>query len=196
MPMPKEIPKKKFKLHKIDALAIALITVAIVTVLVTVFYHGQPTPSAISTSSTSLLYPLQTSDFQYANSSGCLAQETAGPNKGSTYDHILVKVSNRFNETVQFVNASIYVAYIDFTGFRSVGNAFPLMFEAGPNDTTVWTFPVNFPISGAYFGKPYENTNVTSADFGVIIFIRQYGQVQEVMLTPDLVIDAVSVPKC
>ena len=122
--MPEETPNKKLRFDWVDWLA----TIAFVGILILAIAHfTQP----ISTSSTSYV-PLQAYDFWVTNST-CLTEETTGAYKGAIYERFLVAVHNRFNETVHFVNASIYVDYIAFVD----GSSKPIysyFIEAGLND--------------------------------------------------------------
>jgi len=121
------------------------------------------------------------------NSSGCVFQKTTGPYKGLIFEHFVVTVRNRFNETVRFVNVTIFVATLRFVdSLTSTKVSESMLVTAAPNDTAVLTFPVNFPVSGVYFGKPY--TYVDYAPFDVIIYVTQNGQVRgPFWLKPELI---------
>jgi len=169
-------------------------------VIVAILYHSPPALSPLSKttslSTTSLYVSLQGTDFQMTNSSGCVFQETTGPYEGLIFEHFTVTVRNRFNETVHFVNATIIVATVKFVDSLTSTKVFEsVLVNAGPNDTAVLTFPVNFPISGVYFGKPY--TYVDYAPFDVIIYVTQNGQVQgPFWLKPELVAFPSTAPTC
>jgi len=195
--MSKERPEKEPRLNLVGW---SLGTVIIWIVIVAILYQSQPAPSPLSTttslSTTSPYVSLQGTDFQMTNSSGCVFQETTGPHKGLIFEHFTVAVRNRFNETVHFVNATIFVATIKFVDALTSTKVFEsILVNAGPNDTAVLTFPVNFPISGVYFGKP--NTYVDYAPFDVIIYVTQNDQVQgPFWLQPELIAFPSTAPKC
>lgn len=160
-------------------------------VIVAVLYFNQPTPSPISTSSTYV--SLQETDFQMTNSTGCLLQRTTGPFNGLVVEHWIITVRNRFSENVQFVNASILVTTLAFAD-KSTTGLYSYLPVAGPNDTAVLTFPIDFPISGAYFERSY--THVDYAPFTVTICVMQYGHVQRFRLSPELTALPSSAPNC
>ena len=114
-------------------------------------------------------------------------------NSTGTYEHFLVTIYNRYNETVNFVNASIFIGIIHFADQSSENNLSSL-FETGPEHTTVLTFVVDLQISGAFYAKP--TTTVDYAPFDVIIYIAQYGRVEQFWLLPELSAFPRTAPKC
>ena len=176
-------------------------TVLIWVVVVAILYHG-PLPALSSLSkntslSTTAFYAsLQDTDFQMTNSSGCVFKEPNGPYRGLIFEHFVVTVRNRFNETVRFVNVTIFVANVKFVdSLTSTKVLESVLVNVGPNDTAVLTFPVNFPISGVYFGKPY--TYVNHAAFDIIIYVAQNGQVEgPFWLKPELIAFPSTAPTC
>jgi hypothetical protein len=194
--MSEEGPEKKPRL-----VGWLLGTVLIWIVIVAILYHSPPALSSLSkttsiSTTTSFYASLQGTDFQMTNSSGCIFHETTGPYEGLIFEHFIVTVRNRFNETIHFVNVTIIVASVKFVDSLTSTKVFESMLvNAGPNDTAALTFPVNFPISGVYFGKPY--TYVDYAPFDVIIYVTQNGQVQgPFWLKPELIAFPSTVPTC
>jgi len=176
-------------------------TVLIWVVVVAILYHGPPPAlsslsKTTSLSTTPLYVSLQGTDFQMTNSSGCVFQETNGPYRGLIFEHFVVTVRNRFNETVRFVNVTIFVANVKFVdSLTNTKVSESVLVNVGPNDTAVLTFPVNFPISGVYFGKPY--TYVDYASFDIIIYVTQNGQVEgPFWLKPELIAFPSTAPTC
>ncbi|HMK82682.1 MAG TPA: hypothetical protein VK503_03100 [Candidatus Bathyarchaeia archaeon] len=183
--MPKKISKKKSRHSKGDFVLVLLILV----VLVSAYAYVQR-PSSTSMSSTSYSYvSLQAADFNLTYSYGCLVSDPT--NASDVSEHFTVIVSNRWNEIVHYLNASIYVANIQFSTGQGAFGTLPLIRAANATNSTTLMFDVNFPISRSAFGRAY----VLSALLAVIIYIRQDSQVVRYVVLPNIPVSS-SVPSC
>lgn len=85
----------------------------------------------------------------------------------------MITVTNRFNQIIHYVNASIELGSVTFTDFHYPDITGPLdLYQAGPTDATTWTFPIDFPMSGIAYGTYYAGTSVMIGLFGISICIR------------------------
>jgi hypothetical protein len=138
---------------------------------------------------TSHLRFLQEPNLNLTHNNGCLKQNATG-----TYERFIISRRNRFNRTVNFVNASIYALTISFADASKL-DGYSSMFEAGLNPTTILTFPVDFPSQDHTTGN---RTLMQITRPCVINFIVQYGRVQRFwgFPQPELTGSALLAPKC
>jgi hypothetical protein len=146
----------------------------------------QSTTSSIYTSSTSLPYiTLRPSDFNMTYSSGCLFFDE---NRTNLYDYFSVAIGNRWNETVQYVNASIVIVSAHFSNGTTEVASFS-NYTAGPllvaraSNTTILKFGIPLPISSPKFGRFY----LVSAVLSILVCIKQNGEVQSIPIRPNIV---------
>lgn len=165
-----EQTKKKQRIHPIDKLVAILLISVVVGVIA--YYSYQSASSTTSTSSRVQPYAIPFDYFHLTNTTGCLKQEGM-----QTYEYYVVTITNRSNETVHYINASIELGDVEFMNYNYPDVTGPLvLFQAGPNDTVTWTFPIYFPMSGIAYGTYYEGTNVRLAIFDVVIYIKEANQ--------------------
>jgi hypothetical protein len=124
--------------------------------------------------------------FNFTNSTGCLLQKS-----GQTYEYYLITVTNRQNQSITYINASMQLGSVTFLDHHYPDVTGPLVLlqaQGSSTGVTTWAFPIYFPMSGVAYGINYAGTNVMFGLFGISMFIRigNYAEGPFLIMHPDL----------
>lgn len=109
--------------------------------------------------------------FELSNSSGCFVENGAEP-----YESFNITIRNRYNQTINIVNASLAIIPDDIVfmdGYSSFDYYVPQYFyEAGPTNATPWTFPIRVQMFGAAYGQNFAQHTPSFVPFDIAIYIQ------------------------
>lgn len=103
------------------------------------------------------IVPIPSDYFELSNSSGCFVENGTEP-----YEFLNITIRNRYNQPINFVNASLTIIPDDIVfmdGYSSLDYYMPQYFyQAGPVEAVTWSFPVRVPMFGGAMGIASLNT--------------------------------------
>ncbi len=145
----------KTRFSKGDA-AVILIVVLVIGMVAYSLRSSNPSPStststvsAVSTptmQSSTVHISLRAGDFNITNENGCVFPE---PTTGKIIAHFYLTITNRFNESVHYVNASL-AATVQLTNGTKI-NIPEKQVPGSPTYTNAVGFPVYFFVAGSGF---------------------------------------------
>lgn len=125
---------------------VILIVVLVIGIVAYSLTPTNPSPSTPTIQSSKIHISLRPSDFNITNENGCVFPD---PNTGKIVAHFYLTITNRFNETVHYVNASL-AATVQLENGTKI-NLPERQVPGSPTYTNAVGFPVFFFVAGSGF---------------------------------------------
>ena len=115
--------------------------------------------------------------FEVSNSSGCFARNGTEP-----YESFAITITNRYNQTIDFVNASLALVpdnIVFSDGYTSTDYyQEKYLYQAGPAEAAKWVFPVHVPLYGSAYAQGLAGHTANDVLFDIVISF-QVGNITE-----------------